>query len=330
MPEWFQVGLPPHMTWQGNAPFWRSAVVAEARRSAPDAFTGRNLMRVFGVLHTQQGVVLDLIMVIVDVPRQRVLLAAFPSFLGGTVGAGFPMPTAEQHERMRRGERLEHGEVAVVGGDESARNSAAAAEERIAVEYGLRHLAIPGPDGDKWKVFIQEVTSQAGEFLEPDGHTLSPAGTTQVERFVRGVVLASREWVPTSDSSGHADLEIQVQRVSPVTGPSLQESLAPNSASSAPTSSTPARSGGCYVATAVYGSYDCPEVWVLRRWRDTYLTSSTIGRQFIRLYYRTSPGVVRAVGDHPWFTGVVRRSLNRFVGRLRASGYSALPYSDRQ
>ena len=27
-------------------------------------------------------------------------------------------------------------------------------------------------------------------------------------------------------------------------------------------------SGGCYVATAVYGSYDCPEVWVLRRYRD--------------------------------------------------------------
>ena len=27
-------------------------------------------------------------------------------------------------------------------------------------------------------------------------------------------------------------------------------------------------SGGCYVATAVYGSYDCPQVWTLRRYRD--------------------------------------------------------------
>lgn len=25
---------------------------------------------------------------------------------------------------------------------------------------------------------------------------------------------------------------------------------------------------GCYVATCVYGSYDCPEVWTLRRFRD--------------------------------------------------------------
>ena len=26
--------------------------------------------------------------------------------------------------------------------------------------------------------------------------------------------------------------------------------------------------GGCYVATAVYGSYDCPQVWTLRRYRE--------------------------------------------------------------
>lgn len=31
---------------------------------------------------------------------------------------------------------------------------------------------------------------------------------------------------------------------------------------------------GCYVATAVYGNYECPQVWVLRRWRDTTLTST--------------------------------------------------------
>ncbi|MFR9028073.1 MAG: DUF2726 domain-containing protein [Clostridium sp.] len=28
---------------------------------------------------------------------------------------------------------------------------------------------------------------------------------------------------------------------------------------------------GCYIATAVYGSYDCPQVWVLRRFRDQIL-----------------------------------------------------------
>lgn len=88
--------------------------------------------------------------------------------------------------------------------------------------------------------------------------------------------------------------------------------------------------GGCYVATAVYGSYDCPEVWVLRRWRDNRLASTTGGRQIIRLYYRASSTVVRAVGNEPWFAYAVRRPLDRFVARLRASGYSSLPYSDEQ
>ena len=43
--------------------------------------------------------------------------------------------------------------------------------------------------------------------------------------------------------------------------------------------------GGCYVATAVYGSYDCPEVWTLRRYRDYSLAETWYGRAFIKLYY---------------------------------------------
>ena len=39
----------------------------------------------------------------------------------------------------------------------------------------------------------------------------------------------------------------------------------------------------CYVATAVYGSYDCPEVWTLRRFRDNTLEETWYGRAFIRL-----------------------------------------------
>ena len=44
-------------------------------------------------------------------------------------------------------------------------------------------------------------------------------------------------------------------------------------------------SGGCYVATCVYGSYDCPQVWTLRRYRDYTLVKTWYGRSFIRTYY---------------------------------------------
>ena len=50
---------------------------------------------------------------------------------------------------------------------------------------------------------------------------------------------------------------------------------------------------GCYVATAVYGSYDCPQVWTLRRFRDHTLAASWYGRSFIRAYYAISPTLVK-------------------------------------
>ena len=35
-------------------------------------------------------------------------------------------------------------------------------------------------------------------------------------------------------------------------------------------------SQGCYVATCVYGSYDCPQVWTLRRFRDNTLAETML------------------------------------------------------
>ncbi|MDR0918559.1 MAG: hypothetical protein LBM93_04840 [Oscillospiraceae bacterium] len=50
----------------------------------------------------------------------------------------------------------------------------------------------------------------------------------------------------------------------------LQGSNGTNSSGSNNASNSP-NSGRCYIATAVYGSYDCPEVWTLRRFRDYIL-----------------------------------------------------------
>lgn len=90
-----------------------------------------------------------------------------------------------------------------------------------------------------------------------------------------------------------------------------------------------ARKGGCYIATAVYGSYDCPEVWTLRRFRDERLALSRFGRLFVRTYYAVSPTLVRLFGGSRWFRGIGRAGLDRFVGRLRGQGVSSLPYEDK-
>ena len=87
-------------------------------------------------------------------------------------------------------------------------------------------------------------------------------------------------------------------------------------------------SGGCYVATAVYGSYDCPEVWTLRRFRDNTLAATWYGRAFIRLYYTVSPQIVKYFGDAEWFSKLWRPKLDALVDRLRSEGVEGTPYQD--
>lgn len=88
-------------------------------------------------------------------------------------------------------------------------------------------------------------------------------------------------------------------------------------------------SGGCYVATAVYGSYDCPQVWTLRRFRDDVLASSFAGRLFIRTYYAISPTLVKWFGHCAWFRNLWKPTLDRMVAKLNASGTENTPYQDR-
>lgn len=85
---------------------------------------------------------------------------------------------------------------------------------------------------------------------------------------------------------------------------------------------------GCYVATAVYGSYDCPEVWTLRRFRDNTLESTWYGRAFIKTYYAVSPTLVKLFGKTEWFNKLFKGFLDRLVNKLRANGVEDLPYKD--
>ncbi len=88
-------------------------------------------------------------------------------------------------------------------------------------------------------------------------------------------------------------------------------------------------SGGCYVATAVYGSYDCPQGWTLRRFRDYTLAETWYGRAFIRTYYAISPTLVKWFGHTEWFKNMWKGKLDRIVADLNAEGVEDTPYEDR-
>lgn len=87
---------------------------------------------------------------------------------------------------------------------------------------------------------------------------------------------------------------------------------------------------GCYIATSVYGSYDCPEVWTLRRFRDNKLATNLFGRVFIRVYYFISPTLVRLFGKKIWFQNFWKKRLDKFVENLNNEGVSNKPYTDNK
>ena len=94
------------------------------------------------------------------------------------------------------------------------------------------------------------------------------------------------------------------------------------------TSQNKATSNGCYIATAIYGSYDCPEVWTLRRFRDLKLAESVFGRAFIKLYYSTSPTLVKWFGKTLFFKKTFKPILDKLVYVLQHEGVESTPYKD--
>lgn len=92
--------------------------------------------------------------------------------------------------------------------------------------------------------------------------------------------------------------------------------------------SNTSNNGGCYIATSIYGSYDCPEVWTLRRFRDYTLSKTYMGLLFIKLYYAISPKLIKWFGEYSTFRHIFKPILDIFVNILKNKGYKSTPYKD--
>lgn len=88
------------------------------------------------------------------------------------------------------------------------------------------------------------------------------------------------------------------------------------------------QSEGCYIATAVYQSYDCPEVWTLRRFRDNVLRKTKTGCEIVNIYYKISPKLVEKFSDKRWFTHFWKKLLDCVVEILQLCGMDNTRYED--
>lgn len=72
-------------------------------------------------------------------------------------------------------------------------------------------------------------------------------------------------------------------------------------------------SGGCFIATAAYGSPRAGAIHILRSFRDRYLIPHPIGRKSVDCYYRCSPPIAIFIADRPAMRRTVRIALHPLV-----------------
>jgi hypothetical protein len=72
--------------------------------------------------------------------------------------------------------------------------------------------------------------------------------------------------------------------------------------------------GGCFIATAAFGSIDSPQVQILRKFRDVFLKTNPFGRIIVRIYYRFSPDFAEMIKDHENLRRGVRLILIPIAG----------------
>lgn len=98
--------------------------------------------------------------------------------------------------------------------------------------------------------------------------------------------------------------------------PRVLEAIRSRSASTTSTNTSSSSNGGCFIATAVYGSYDATEVLALRRYRDQRLQTNAAGRLLVMIYYKISPSLARKLPERPRLLSATKKLLDAIVRRV--------------
>ncbi|MFT5033040.1 MAG: hypothetical protein ACI9OO_000972, partial [Bacteroidia bacterium] len=205
---------------------------------------------------------------------------------------------------------------------------------------------LSGVDGNNTSFFGRDFTANASPgFGEPDGAP-NFFGTSAAAPNVAAVIALIQEAFPSLTPRHIADgliataIDVSGGRAQvgtdDVSGAGLIDASAamsffqanpPQSTDSVPAATAAAVSGGgrssgdgggCFIATAAYGSYWTKEVRLLREFRDRTLRRSPPGRWLIEQYYRVSPPIAEAIRDSDRMRALVRYSLTAVIWTIQS------------
>lgn len=133
--------------------------------------------------------------------------------------------------------------------------------------------------------------------------------------------IAGQEFTATTDSQGIAEVETTLSGVPAGTysltcefeGDALYLSSSDSLNVEVTGNSGGSGGGGCFIATAAFGSSLSSEIQTLREFRDQYLLTNKLGQHFVSGYYEYSPGLAGYIEKKENLRKIIRIGLKPLI-----------------
>lgn len=171
---------------------------------------------------------------------------------------------------------------------------------------GVRLSWTNPPDADLWQVDLEYRVANGG-FVHLATLAAAP-GMPQSHDHLNLVPGAYSYAIHTRDTSGNT----------------THTAYTESTVGDAPKPTSSGGGGGCFIATAAYGSYLDPHVVTLRKFRDEHLLTNAPGRAFVAVYYYTAPPIADFIAKHEWARKGVQIALAPVVLAVLSPMFGAL------